>query len=129
MSNPKRCHPANSTSANKVLHVVAAEADGFKVLGVGFDAGEDVGVAGRFTVRVAIDQRAGVVEQRDAFLHVWDGDEGVDVAGRLEDVGAFRADPVVLQIAPAALDDEAVHGRRMPVQGDDLLAAALGAEF
>jgi len=121
--------PPPTTSPNKILHVIPSQPDAFEVFGVGFDAGEDVGVAGGGAVGVAVDQRAGVVEEGDAFLDVGDGDEGVDVAWRLEDVGAFRADPVVLQIAPAAFDDEAVHGRGVAVQGDDLLAAALGAKL
>ena len=34
---------------NELFDVVRAEADGFEVLGVGIDAREDIGIAGRLT--------------------------------------------------------------------------------
>ena len=58
-----------------------------------------------------------VIISSDVLRH----DQGVGLAGRLEDVAALVGDPVVLEVVPAALEHEAVDrlrdgggGERMP---------------
>src|SRR5690606_12936856 len=101
----------------EALDIVGAEADGGIMLPAGIDPREDVRIPRGPPVGIAVNQRTGIVEERDRLLLAVH--EGVHVTRWLEHIGAGHRHPIMLQIAPAPLDDEAVHGRGMPVAGDD----------
>src|SRR6185312_5521985 len=106
-------------SSDELVHVVGAEADGGVVAAAHVDLGEDILEADLFVGLVEIDHAAGDVEEGEHLGAVGRHREGMDLAGRLEDVGAGLGHPVVLEIAPAALDDVAVDRRRMEVAAQD----------
>jgi hypothetical protein len=84
-------------------------------------------MACRATVLVDVDDNTGhVVEERDHLIGAVD-DERVRLARRLEDVRSGSRDPVVLEIAPRALDRVSMDLARMAVPAVDALAAASAA--
>ena len=77
------------------------------------DLGEDVLIAKNGAVRIDIDHRAVDLEQRDHLGDMRLDDESVGLARRLVDIGALGRRPVMLEIVPFALEDEAVDGLGM----------------
>ncbi len=94
--------------ANEAVDVVGAEADVGVVLAAHVDLGEDVLVAERVPVRIDVEHDAVDLKERDHLGEVFRHDEGVGLAGRLVDVAALLRHPVVLEVAPPALQDVAV---------------------
>src|SRR4030095_2454122 len=72
-------------------------------------------VPGLPSLLVEIDHRAADVEERDHLRAIVGHCQRVDLAGRLVDEASLFRDPVVLEIAPAPLDDVADDLHRMPV--------------
>src|SRR4029079_15530531 len=102
-------------SADELVDVAGAEAARLVVLAAPRDLGVDVFVAGAVAVRVDVDHRAADVQERDHLVVAGLDDEGVDLARRLVHEGACARTPLVLEVAPRALDAVADDDRRMDV--------------
>src|SRR5690554_1606407 len=71
------------------------------------DPREHVVIADRVAVRVDIDHCSVHLEQRDHLLDMLVDHQSVRLAGRLVDVASLASHPVMLEIAPLALEHEA----------------------
>src|SRR5687768_13527409 len=63
------------------------------------------------------------VEERDHLLHIGIDRERVRLARRLEYIVTGTRDPVVLKVAPRALDHVSMHGRGVAVTTENPCAA------
>jgi hypothetical protein len=92
-----------------LIHIARAQTHFFIMGTAQRDLGEDVLIAQHATIGIDIDHYAIHLEQGDHLLHIFIHHQGVGLARRLIDIAAFLRHPVMLQIAPAALDDIPMH--------------------
>jgi hypothetical protein len=87
------------------------------------DLGEDVLIADRLAPRVDVVHDPIHLKIRDHLLDAVGDDKRVGFARLLEDLRAFLSDPIMFEIAPTSLKDEAADGVRMPVAREHARAA------
>ena len=105
---------------------VLADPDASAIRRIAVDADEDVLVVLGHPVRIDVDQRSKDVEHRRHVPRLRVNEQDVDMARRLVDEAAGPGDPVVLAIAPAAVQRPGGDRARMAVPLDR--AGAPGAQ-
>src|SRR5205085_3708570 len=108
----------SAKSADELIGECTTESRGGVMRAAHFDLGEHVFVTCMATAFVQIDHRPADVEEGNHFGAIVRHDQRMDLARRLVDEASLLRDPVVLEVAPAALDHVADHrhGMTMPVQ-------------
>ena len=81
--------------------------------------GEDILVSGRLSPRVDVVHYSVDLEVCDHLVDIIRDDERMSLSGRLEYVGSGNRLPIVLEIAPAAFQHEAMHRLRMAMTRQD----------
>ena len=107
-----------SRLANKLVDIVCAEPGLSIMLAAHVDFGEDVFVSRMFVALVHIVHTAGNIEEGNHFVHILVDHQRMGFARRLKDVVAGPRNPIMLKIAPGALDHIAMDGRGMAVPAE-----------
>src|SRR3989440_11174936 len=119
--NPFRTNTARQSlrksSADKLVHVIRAKADVTVVPAAHLDLGEHVLVSNLSPGLVEVNHGAADIEEGDHFAAVFGNDESMDLARRLVDEASLFRNPIVLEIAPLALDHVPDDDHRMAVPG------------
>lgn len=100
---------------NKLIDVIGAESN-VRVMRPAFvDPSKDVVITNITTVWVDVNHGAVHLEESNHLFDVWINDERVSFTRGFVNVPALGSDPIMLQIAPLALQNKAVNWKRMPM--------------
>src|SRR5437588_4573179 len=113
-TNTARQSPRKS-STDKLVHVIRAKTGVAIVPAAHLDLGEHILVSNLLTGLVEVNHGSADIKKGDHFASVFGNDESMDLARRLVDEASLFRNPIVLEIAPLALDDVPDDDHRMAV--------------
>src|SRR5215217_6052853 len=106
-------HESSPNLSDELVDVVRPKAVHSVVRPAFVDTGEDIVETSHLSIWIHVDHGSIHLEEGDHLLYVGIYHQRVRLPRCLLSIGAFACDPVVLQIAPFALQHERRHGLRM----------------
>jgi hypothetical protein len=110
-------------SANELINVTLAQPNLNIVPAAHIYFGEDILKSSVPVLVVDIVHTARDIEERNHLFNILIDHKRMSLAGRLKNVIPGARDPIVLEIAPGALEDVAMNGSWMPVPAENSRAA------